>query len=1233
MVALSWIRGSKKHLTRNGLSFVHLEDRTMPAPIMVINTNDSGAGSLRQAILDANSNPGLDTIDFDIPSGGVQIIQPGSPLPALSDPAGVLIDGFSQPGSHPNSMATGSDAVLLINLDGTNAGTGANGLLLAGANNTVQGLVIDRFGANGILLESVGNTVRGNFIGTTADGMSAAGNGAGDTVPYNSVDAGVQVYDAANNLVGGFAPSDRNVISGNHKPGVVIFGWTAAQNRVAGNYIGTTASGTAALGNEGEGVWLVETGSSLGNVIGGTEPGAGNLISGNTYGTSQYGNLFGDGVRLDVSTGTVQGNFIGTDRTGGHAVGNVNGLSVFGGSVLTLGGIGTGAGNLISGNPGFGVDLDGSTGKIQGNKIGSDVTGMTDVDNVRAARGVQLIRSSNVIVGATDPGAGNLVSGNAEGIVIEYGSGIVVQGNKVGTNVTGDDFLHSASGGIAATGNITLQFGVTNCLVGGTVDAARNIVVTANGGFCVYLAGPNVSGNSIQGNYLGLDVTGRVPLRSLRNDVQNGAIGFDGDVHDNLIGGSIPGAGNVMPNGVWIADGSHNNAIQGNLIGTDASGKVAVGHNSNIDALIELVGGAHDNLVGTNLDGVNDGNERNVISGSVYGGDGIFIDATSTLNKIMGNFIGTDITGTAPLGNNSNGMLIYGSNNLVGGILSGAGNVIAYNKANGVLVALTNSGNTIRGNSIHDNTGLGIRLVNGGNNLQSQPFLTAASFVGGTLIASGSLTSAANTSYPLDFYASATGDPSGFGEGARYLGTATVVTGAAGTVSFTLSFTVTVSPGEVLTATATDPANDTSAFSNWLAVNFTVPTVTTAGTSAATPLFGTDGVTLTATVAAASAGAGTPTGAVAFYDGATFLGTAPLSGGTGTLSLTPTQLAAGPHSIQAVYAGAGLFLASSTTVSLTVLAPSSIEGLVYVDFNNDGQVNFGETAVAEVTITLTGTDDLGHAVNRSLQSDTNGIYSFADLRPSNSAGYTVTKTPPAGLLDGIDTLGTVGGVPTGNATVNDVFSTIVLSHGGSIAENYNFGEQPATTGSIVPGQTAGIGFWQNKNGQALIAAVNGGPTATQLGHWLAVTFPNMYAGLDGKANSDVAAFYKTLFARTARTAPGGPPKVDAQVMATALAVYVTNLSLAGTTAAGYGFLVTDTGVGTQTFNVGSDGSAFGAANNTAVSVLDLLFAVNARSTNGLLYDGDGNGQLDSTELGYRFMANDLFSAINSLGHL
>ena len=440
-----------------------------------------------------------------------------------------------------------------------------------------------------------------------------------------------------------------------------------------------------------------------------------------------------------------------------------------------------------------------------------------------------------------------------------------------------------------------------------------------------------------------------------------------------------------------------------------------------------------------------------------------------------------------------------------------------------------------------------------------------------------------------------------------------------------------MSPGEVLTTTATDSAGNTSEFSHWLSVTNVFHTTTTASVSAPTPLFGVDAVTVSAVVSVVAPGSGSPTGSVTFYDGTTALGTATVVNGAASLPLGSTTLAVGGHTIRAVYEGDATFTGSEATVAITVLAPSIVQGLVYVDFNNDGQVDFGEKAVAGATITLTGADDLGHAVNQVVQTDANGVYAFVNLRPSNAAGYTLTETQPAGYTDGRDTLGTVNGIPTGSAAVNDAFSGVVLSQDGLVAENYNFGERPATTGAVVTGQTAAIGYWQNKNGQNLVLALNGGSTATQLGHWLAATFPNLYGTLDGTTNAGVASFYKGLFARTARTAPGGPPKTDAQVMATALAVYVTDQSLAGTTATAYGFQVTATGVGTRTVNVGSNGAAFGVANNSTVSVLDLLLAVNARSHSGLLYDLNGDGQIDSSETGYRTMANDMFSAINEAG--
>ena len=229
------------------------------------------------------------------------------------------------------------------------------------------------------------------------------------------------------------------------------------------------------------------------------------------------------------------------------------------------------------------------------------------------------------------------------------------------------------------------------------------------------------------------------------------------------------------------------------------------------------------------------------------------------------------------------------------------------------------------------------------------------------------------------------------------------------------------------------------------------------------------------------------------------------------------------------------------------IRPSQALGLVWLDADNDGEVDFGETAITGVAVELTGLDDRGQAVSRTATTDANGVYAFLDLRPSSAAGYTIRELQPAGYVDGLDILGTVNGVAVGNNSVNDTFYGVVLPRPNSLAENYNFGERPVAASPVQHGQTATIGFWQNKNGQNLIKALNGGPTATQLGNWLAATFPNMYGAfagannLAGKTNAEVAAFYKTLFARTkCNAAGGGPPKMDAQVLATALAVYVTN---------------------------------------------------------------------------------------------
>jgi hypothetical protein len=324
-----------------------------------------------------------------------------------------------------------------------------------------------------------------------------------------------------------------------------------------------------------------------------------------------------------------------------------------------------------------------------------------------------------------------------------------------------------------------------------------------------------------------------------------------------------------------------------------------------------------------------------------------------------------------------------------------------------------------------------------------------------------------------------------------------------------------------------------------------------------------------------------------------------------------------------------------------MLRPSRIQGVVFDDANRNGRIESGEPAIAGATVRLTGTDDRGVRVDQVLQTNAQGMFEFLNLRPSDANGYTLTETQPTGFADGQDSLGTVNGVVVGDTTINDAIRRIVMTQSGSNAINYNFGEVRQSDGTVQPGQTATIGFWQNKNGQALILSLNGGPHSKKLSSWLASTFPNLYGvnagsnNLTGMTNTQIAAFYKTLFKQTGAAKEAcGPPKLDAQVFAAALAAYVTNENLAGQAAKAYGFTVNAVGVGGALFNVGANGAAFGVANGSNVRVLDLLLAVNARSRRGRLFDMNGDGDTrDRKETQYRTMANVVFSAINEQGSI
>lgn len=382
--------------------------------------------------------------------------------------------------------------------------------------------------------------------------------------------------------------------------------------------------------------------------------------------------------------------------------------------------------------------------------------------------------------------------------------------------------------------------------------------------------------------------------------------------------------------------------------------------------------------------------------------------------------------------------------------------------------------------------------------------------------------------------------------------------------------------------------------------------------SSANPALVGQSVTFTATVSNTSTSS-VPNGTVTITDTTTntVLASNVALDGAGGASVSTDALAAGSHTITAVYANAdGNFVGGgSDTISETInaAASGSLSGLVFVDFNSDGQVDFGEQGIAGVTISLTGTDDQGNAISRSLTSDADGTYIFPNLPPGS---YYITESQPAGYLQGIDAAGTAGG----SVVATDQF--FVRLAAGANGLNYNYGERPASTGAVNNGQTAGIGFWNNRNGQALIKSLNGGPASTQLADWLAATLPNTFGSLKGRSNADVAALFQQDFLMKG-------VKLDAQVLATALNVYATNPMLDSSgVAAQYGFTVTGAGVGTATFNIGTNGDAFGVANNTIMTVMDLLRATDTQTINGLIYYGN---------VTKRHQANTVYSAVNQAG--
>ena len=672
--------------------------------------------------------------------------------------------------STPNSVSAldGNNAQQRIIVNGSDTG-GGTGFVLASSDSIIRGLIIDGFGV-GVSIPGPnddGDLVQGNFIGQYFLSQFDPNSGAALTGPSAQIFTGTGnalqgvLLGSTNATIGGLDPQDDNVIAGNGLQGVSILPG-AVGNQVLGNQIGI--AGPSLVGR---------------------------------YAIAPNG---ADGI-LIASSGVTGGS---TGTNGDSASSNV------------IGGATTGAGNLISGNLGNGVDIVGpgaTLNLVEGNFIGTAPGGGILFGQGfpgNSANGVLIENAPDNIIGGPSTAQQNVISANAgAGVMI---TGATATGNSVANNIIG---LNAAGSSVLGNTGAGVAIYSANNVIGGAAAGTGNVISGNLGG--VLISGAAATGNQVVGNLIGTDSTGEADLGNAHDGVQivNAA--------DNLIEGnsSAPQVISGNNNGVEI-DGatSTGNTIQGNFIGTDKAGTLAL---SNAQSGILIVAAPGNTVGGTSA------TARNLISANHWGVT--IMDATAVSNFVLGNFIGTDVTGKLPLGNEIDGVLITqgASSNSVGGTSTGAGNTIAFNVDNGVDLGMGagstldgGTGNSILSNSIFSNNPLGINIPGdmststgpGPNNLQSFPVLQSVNPGSSSTTIQGSLQSTPKADFLIQFFSNPGSTASTNSEGETLIGSTTVATNAAGSVTFVGQIPSSVPPGSLITATATNlSTGDTSQFS------------------------------------------------------------------------------------------------------------------------------------------------------------------------------------------------------------------------------------------------------------------------------------------------------------------------------------------------------------------------------------------------------------------------------------
>ncbi|MCD4814401.1 hypothetical protein K8S19_12005 [bacterium] len=744
------------------------------ATYTVTNTNDSGGGSFRQAVLDANANGGPDVITF---TGGLGTITVSSYIPVNDT---VLMNGN---GTQVVSGGTTTNLVYFA--------AGSDG-------STITGMAFIQSLGYGLGIYSSCNKVYNCRFGTDWSDTPGLGN-----------NFGLSVSGSHYNDIGGTTGGEKNVMSGNNNTGLGVN--NAIGTRIRGNHIGTNSAGTAALANP---TGLQLYGNTMMTMVGGNRSsGEGNLIAGN----SSYGVYFNN---TEVFGNTLVGNTIGVQLTQDAEIPNQVGMMLYKSSGNHIGLPTSGYENIIAGSNSYGLWLwVGSTStdphpawnRIQNNYIGI----CPDTGNVYPnVNGIFLnYADSNLIGGDYAAGEGNVISGNTyHGIYMLQGMGNTICGNFIGTNLSGAAEAHNSGCGIRIAAGHGNLIGGQN--IGGAFRYGNLISGNYQHGisFEREIVGEQQRENKIYGNWIGLNLTGTATIPNSQS-----GINFYINAGDNYIGTSNSDYRNVISGNGWYGFRSHygfNNKVYGNYIGTDINGTAFL-PNSN-DALYWTH--SYRNRIGGTSAG-----EGNIICGSST--NGIYL-SDSFENTIIANYIGTLANTTVTTPNLTNGIYLtdWSHTNWIGLKASNLGNMVA-GPDNGIQIAHDNADSVMLStNTICAFSTAGITLAAGANNNQSVPAITSHDddWLYGTCVSGDDV---------IEVFVAGRGEGSSGGS-LTFVGRTTAIIETSWGLNAPGRFSTS---GDMFTAIATNGMNSSAFAANYMIPYPSTPTFTVTTTPSMTP--------------------------------------------------------------------------------------------------------------------------------------------------------------------------------------------------------------------------------------------------------------------------------------------------------------------------------------------------------------------------------------------------------------